>query len=154
MLSLPKITKTSKSQTVPSYQRRNSVTNIEDKAKVCIPCSKSVSTVKIRSFRTDTPGQTVQTQIRLLLRVYMVCHSVCSFWTQYSTEKQLCLNFRAITAIFSGVQIFRSFTVYKLLSSQIVALSLFQSNRDTGTQSKYLEDNFSKSIYKNSNRKQ
>ena len=35
----------------------------------------------ILSFRTDRSGQSVQSQIRLLLiRVYTVCHSVCIFW--------------------------------------------------------------------------
>ena len=65
---------------------------------------------------TDRSEQTVSTQIKLLLeeqviRVYTVSHSVCTFWTHYSTIKPLCSNFRVITAIFSDVQIFRSFTV-------------------------------------------
>ena len=42
---------------------------------------KKCITVMILSFRTDRPGQTVQTQIRLLIRVYTVCHSVCIVWT-------------------------------------------------------------------------
>ena len=47
-------------------------------------------TVMILSFRTDMPGQTVQTQFRLLLEgssliwVCTVCHSVCVFWTLFS----------------------------------------------------------------------
>ena len=53
-------------------------------------------TVMILSFRTDIPGQTVQTQIRLLLiRVYTVCHSVC--WTHYSMVEPHSSNFRVIT---------------------------------------------------------
>ena len=43
----------------------------------------------------------------LLIRVYTVCHSIHIFWTHYCTVKPLCLNFRVITANFSGVQIFR-----------------------------------------------
>ena len=38
---------------------------------------QTVSTVMILSFRTDRSGQTVQTQIRLLISIYTVCHSVC-----------------------------------------------------------------------------
>ena len=67
--------------------------------------SKSL-TVMILSFRTDMPGQTVQTQIRLL-RVYTVCHSVCIFWTHYSVVKPHSSNFRVITTIFWGVRIVR-----------------------------------------------
>ena len=52
------------------------------------------STVMILSFRTGRSGQTVQTQIRLLLiRVYTVCNSSCIFWMHYSTVKPSCLNF-------------------------------------------------------------
>ena len=57
----------------------------------------SVNTVMILNFRTDRPEQTVQTQIR----VYTVCNSVCIFWTHYTKVKQLCTNFRVITAKFS-----------------------------------------------------
>ena len=63
----------------------------------------SKNTVKILSFRTDRPGQTVQTRIRLLLiRVYTVCHSACTFRMHYSMAKPPCSNFRIITANFSG----------------------------------------------------
>ena len=69
-------------------------------------------TVMILSFRTDMPGQTVQTQIRLLLiRVYTVCHSVCIVWTHYSMVEPHSSNFRLITTNFLGVRIFRNFTV-------------------------------------------
>ena len=70
-------------------------------------------TVMILSFRTDMPGQTVQTQIRLLLiRVDTVCHSVCIVWTHYSMVEPHSSNFRVIRTIFLGVQIFRKFTVH------------------------------------------
>ena len=70
----------------------------------------------ILSFRTDMPGQTVQTQIRLLLeeeqiRVYTVCHSVCSVWTHYSMVEPHSSNFRLISTNFLGVRIFRKFTI-------------------------------------------
>ena len=54
-------------------------------------------------------------QIRLLLevRVYIVCHSICTFWMHYSTAKPLCSNFRVITAIFSSVRNFKSFTIIR-----------------------------------------
>ena len=74
------------------------------------------NTVNIVSFRTGRSGQTVQIHDQTaprssLIRVYTVCNSICSFWMQYSTVKPSCLNFRVITANFSGVLIFRIFTV-------------------------------------------
>ena len=67
----------------------------------------------ILSFRTDIPGQTVQTQIRLLLiRVYTVCHSFCIVWTHYSMIEPHSSNFRVITTNILDVRIFRKFTVH------------------------------------------
>ena len=63
-----------------------------------------INTVMILSFWTDMHGQTVQTQIRLLIRV-------CIVWTHYSMVETHILNFRVITTNFFGVQIFRKFTV-------------------------------------------
>ena len=63
------------------------------------------------SFRTDRSGQTVQTQIRLLLerssliRVYTVCNSLCIVWMHYSKEKPSCSTFRMITANFQVSEI-------------------------------------------------
>ena len=58
-----------------------------------------MNTVMFLSFRTDRSGQTVQTQMRLLLiRVYTVCNSLCIFWMHYSKEKPSCSTFRTITA--------------------------------------------------------
>ena len=54
------------------------------------------------------PDQTVPIS---LIRVYTVCISLCIVWTHYSTVRSTCSNFRVITANFSGVQIFRIFTV-------------------------------------------
>ena len=68
------------------------------------------SIIRILSFRTDMPGQTVQTQIR----VYTVCHSVCIVWTHFSMVELHSSNFRVITN-FLGVRIFRKFTVLILL---------------------------------------
>ena len=81
----------------------------------------------ILSFRTDMPGQTVQTQIRLhrLIRVYTVCHSVSIVWTHYSMVEPHSSNFRVITTNLLGVRIFRKFTVLKILNSvQSVSHSL------------------------------
>ena len=74
----------------------------------------------ILSFRTDRPGQTVQTQIRLLLedsliRVYTVCHSVCIVWTHYTMVQPHSSNFRVITTIFLGVPIFRTSNQWKII---------------------------------------
>ena len=75
-------------------------------------------TVIFLSFRTDRSGQTVQTQIRLLLiRVYTVCHSVCIVWTHSSMVEPPSSNFRVITTNFWGVRIFRKFTVLPLVFS-------------------------------------
>ena len=52
------------------------------------------------NFRTDRSGQTVQTQISSLIRVYTVCNSLCIVWMHYSKENPSCLTFRAITANF------------------------------------------------------
>ena len=55
----------------------------------------SCFTLMILSFRTDRSGQTVQTQIRLLLeRVFTVCYSICIFLSKYPMICLLCLNFR------------------------------------------------------------
>ena len=45
------------------------------------------------------------------IRLYTICHSVYSFWMHYSMVKPPCSKFRVITAILSGVQIFRIYTV-------------------------------------------
>ena len=71
-------------------------------------------TVMILSFRTDMPGQTVQTQIRLLL----VCHSICIVWTHYSMVEPHCSNFWVITTIVLGVRIFRTFTAFNKFSNE------------------------------------
>ena len=72
---------------------------------------KNLVIVMILSFWTDMPGQTVQTQIRLLIRVYTVCHSVCIIWTHYSMVEPHSSNFRVITTNVLDVRIFRKFTV-------------------------------------------
>ena len=87
------------------------------KSKLSILCSilksslviwhTSLYTVMPLRFRTDRPGQTVQTQIR----VYTVCNSFCIVWMHYSKEKSSCSIFRVITANFRVSEInFRIFT--------------------------------------------
>ena len=76
------------------------------------------TTVMILSFRTDMPGQTVQTQISSVIRVYTVCHSVCIVWTHYSMVEPHSSNFRMITTNFLGVRIFRKFMVMHLQNAQ------------------------------------
>ena len=64
------------------------------------------------------PGQTVQTQIRLLLiSAYTVCHSVCIVWTHYSMVEPHSSNFGVITTNILGVRIFRKFTLHVTSSS-------------------------------------
>ena len=74
-------------------------------------------TVMILSFRTDKSGQTVQTQIRLLLEEQSDRGLHCLLFhrhlsTKYPKVCPLCLNFRKIIANFFGVLKFRRFTVY------------------------------------------
>ena len=79
------------------------------------------ATDTIISFQTDRSEQTVQTQIRLLLiRVYIVCHSVCIVWTHYSMVEQHSSNFRVITTNSLGVRIFRKFTVVAQVLTHLI----------------------------------
>ena len=68
-------------------------------------------TVMILSFHTDIPGQTGQTQISSLIRVYTVCHSICIIWTHYSMVEPHSSDFRVISINVWGVWILRKFTV-------------------------------------------
>ena len=76
----------------------------------------ATGTVMILSFQTDMPGQTVQTQIRLLL--VWSGSTLFQFPLHLSDAlryvKPPCSNSRLITANFLGVRIFRNFTVNKL----------------------------------------
>ena len=74
----------------------------------------SILTVKFLSFRKYMPGQTVQTQIRLLQEKQSDQGAVpfAFVLTKYPKVWPLCLNFREITAKFSEVRKFRSFTVF------------------------------------------
>ena len=58
-----------------------------------------------------------QTAPSSLIRVYTICHSVCTVWTHYSMVEPHSSNFRVITTIFLGVRIFRKFTVSTVVSS-------------------------------------
>ena len=86
------------------------------------PCEtdliKPLLTVISLSFWTDMSGQTVQTQIRLLLEEQsdqglhcLPCH-LHIFEKKKRKVWPLCLNFRKITAKFSGVRKFWNFTIY------------------------------------------
>ena len=66
----------------------------------------------ILSFRTDMPGQTVQTRSGSTLFAI----PSASFWTHYSMVEPHSSNFRVITTNFLGVRIFRKFTVPPLSS--------------------------------------
>ena len=62
-------------------------------------CHEMLHTVMIVSFQTDSSGQTVQTQIRLLLEEQsdqgLHCLlSICFFLTKYTKVWSDCLNFR------------------------------------------------------------
>ena len=75
---------------------------------------ENVTTIMILSFRTDMPGRTVQTQIRLLLvwsGSTLFAISVCIVWTHYSMVEPHSSDFRVIRTNCLGVRIFRKFTV-------------------------------------------
>ena len=69
------------------------------------------------TFRTDRPGQTLQTQIRLLLEEQSDRGLHCLLFhlhhlMKYPKVSAFCLSFRKITANFSGVRKFGNFMVY------------------------------------------
>ena len=86
----------------------------------------------ILSFQTDRPGQTRQTQIRLLLQEQF---DQGLHYLQFRLHlldallygKASLFNFRVTTANFAGVQIFRSFTVYP--KNVTVMILSFQTGR-------------------------
>ena len=65
-----------------------------------------------------------------LIRVYTVCHSVCNFWMHYPVVKPPCSNFRIIKSNFSGVRIFRIFTLFsKSLQKSAVLYKLNKTKK-------------------------
>ena len=80
-------------------------------------------TIMILSFRTDGPGQTVQTQIEWQKKcgsgsTLFFCNSLCIFWMHYSKVKPPCSTFRVITANirvseFLGILWYVTFTTQK-----------------------------------------
>ena len=89
-----------------------------------LPCC----TVMILSFRMDMPGQTVQTQIRLLVSDQgLHCLPFCLHrLDSYSMIEPNSSNFRVITTNFLGVRIFRKFTVQEehyITMSKMVSVS-------------------------------
>ena len=62
------------------------------------------------------PDQTASS----LIRVYTVCHSVCTVWTHYSMVEPHSSNFRVITTMFWDVRIFRKFTVLCLPGARLL----------------------------------
>ena len=72
-----------------------------------------VHTVMILSFRTDMPGQTMQTQIGLLLEEQFDQGLHCLPFRLHRLDSLLysrATYFRVITTNFLGVRIFRKFT--------------------------------------------
>ena len=69
-------------------------------------------------FLADMSGQTVQTQIRLLLEEQsdqgLYCLQFCLHCLD-AIENPYQSNFRILTVIFSGVQIFMIFTVNRIM---------------------------------------
>ena len=81
------------------------MSNILVQSSIILLSVKLLATVMIQSFRTDSSGQTVQTQIRLLLEEQsdqgLHCLQFhCIFLTKYPKVWPLFLNFRQIVAKF------------------------------------------------------
>ena len=74
-------------------------------------------TVIFLSFRTDRLGK------QCLIRLYVVCNSLCIFWTHYSKEKPSYSTFRVIITNILGVRIFRKFTGIHCFHVCIVSFS-------------------------------
>ena len=62
------------------------------------------------------PEQTACSWRNSLIRAYTVCHFACIYWMHCFTVKPPCLNFRVITADFSGVWTFTIFTLHVVLN--------------------------------------
>ena len=96
-----------------------------------------MSAVMILSFRTDRPGQTVQTQIRLLLEEQSDQGLHCLPFCLHLLDSLLygratCSNFRIITAIFQMsefLEILQYFSPIKLL---LFLAPLWQGLQRTG----------------------
>ena len=67
------------------------------------------------SFRRDRYGRTVQTQNRLLIRVYTVCNTLCIFWMHYSMETPSCSTFWVIKINFCVPKILGFLRYFKVI---------------------------------------
>ena len=63
-----------------------------------------------------------------MIRIFTVCYSIIMILIKYPNLRPLCLNFRKITAKFSGVQKFRNFTVAKGIDTTALVIALFLAN--------------------------
>ena len=70
---------------------------------------ESLVFVTIWDCRTHVPMTSMTSSVERTDLDFKI--SVALFWMHYSMIKPLGLNFRLITAVFSGVQIFKIFTV-------------------------------------------
>ena len=101
-------------------------------------------TTMILSFRTDRPGQTVQTHIRL--GGYTVCNALCIFWMHYSKEKPSFSTFLVITANFrmsEFLEISRYKTHYSCSNGdlwQVTQVGFFKKPRLGGYPTSHEED--------------
>ena len=102
-------------------------------------------TVTILSFRTDMPGHTVQTQIKLFhpIRVYTSCHFGCIIWTHYPVVEPHISNFRVITTNLLGVRMFRKFMVlhWRVWCSSVYYKLLKLNHFKTGWKFTYVSHN-------------
>ena len=89
--------------------------------------SKPISVIHVRNDPKFSDRLIWANSADPLIRTFIVCYSICVFLTKYAAVWLLCLNFRVITARFSGVRKLRNFTVslYRLC----VGRSVFQTER-------------------------
>ena len=81
---------------------------------------KYCHTVMFLSFRTH--GLWANSIDPDLIRVYTVCHSICTCQTHYSIAEPPYSNFRMITTNFLGVRNFRTFTVVTFKRLSLIAI--------------------------------
>ena len=79
------------------------------------------------SFWTDSSGQTDQAGPSLI-RVYTVWSSLCIIWMHYTMVKPPCSNYSMITTNFSGVRIYRIFTLVLYGRNTVVPLNWVINN--------------------------
>ena len=97
-------------QTVQT-QIRQLLQEQSDQGLHCLPSWQTVQT-QIRQLLQEQSDQSDSSYRSSLIRVYTVCHSICTFWKHYPMVKPRCSNFRVITAVFWVSEFLRFLRVF------------------------------------------